>query len=171
MNTPRILRTIRRLGIAGSIGVASFGLVCTAAMAADDPPAALAAPAKASASPSDPLGSARALIQQERWRDAIAELQRINRVGDADWNNLMGYSHRKSRTPDLAAAERYYETALRIDPRHRGALEYSGELFLMKNDVASAKARLASLEGACGRGCAETEQLRSAISQHEAGRR
>jgi tetratricopeptide (TPR) repeat protein len=119
----------------------------------------------------DPLSSARALIQQERWRDAIAELNKINLVGNADWHNLMGYSHRKAKVPDYTAAQQHYDAALRIAPQHRGALEYSGELFLMKGDVAQARGRLASLEAACGRDCAEYQQLQTAIATHGAGKR
>jgi Flp pilus assembly protein TadD len=137
-----------------------------ASIAADDPPAAAAAPARAGAA--DPFAGARNLIQQERWRDAIAELQRVNQTASADWHNLMGYSYRKARTPDLVAAQRHYDAALTIDPRHRGALEYSGELFLMKNDLPAARQRLASLETVCGRNCAEFEQLRTAIAGFEA---
>jgi Flp pilus assembly protein TadD len=142
-------------------------LLAPNAHAADDPPAAPPANS-AKAAPADPLGTARNLIQQDRWRDAITELQRVNLSANADWNNLMGYSHRKAKTPDLAAAQRYYDVALQIDPKHKGALEYSGELYLMKNDLPAAKARLASLETVCGRQCAEFELLRTAIANHEA---
>jgi hypothetical protein len=82
----------------------------------------------------------------------------------------MGYTHRKQATPDLAAAQRYYEAALRLDPKHRGALEYAGELMLMKNDLPGAKAKLSSLEAVCGAGCAETEKLKTAIASFEAGK-
>lgn len=120
------------------------------------------APAKA-----DKLAPARALIAQARWRDAIAALQQVNDRGSADWNNLMGYSHRKAATPDLAAAEGYYDSALRIDPQHRGALEYSGELYLMKNELPRAEERLAALEKAC-RNCEELKDLRAAVAAYKA---
>ena len=128
------------------------------ARAADPVPAA--GPARG-----DPLTPARALIAEGRWRDAIAALQQVNDTSSADWNNLMGYSHRKARTPDLAAAERYYREALRIDPRHRGALEYSGELYLMMGDLGRAEARLAALDQACTFGCDEYKDLKSAIAR------
>jgi len=138
-------------------------LIATAAPlpapAADTPEPA---PAKA-----DKLAPARALIAQARWRDAIAALQQVNDRGSADWNNLMGYSHRKAATPDLAAAESYYDAALRIDPQHRGALEYSGELYLMKNELPRAEERLATLEKTC-RGCEEAKDLRAAVVAYKA---
>lgn len=128
------------------------------------------APAAAPAKSAEPLAIARGLIGQARWRDAIDELKRVNQRQSADWNNLMGYAHRKQAAPDLAAALQYYDAALRIDPRHRGALEYSGELMLMKNDLPGAKARLSSLESVCGPNCAETQKLKTAIASFEAGK-
>ncbi len=143
-------------------------LSATVVCAADDY-AAPASPAKKSEAPTDPLASARALIQQERWRDAIGELKGLNLTANADWNNLMGYSHRKAKTPDYTAALQYYGTALRIDPKHRGALEYSGELFLINKDLPAAQSRLAALDSVCGKSCAEYVQLKTAIASYEAG--
>jgi tetratricopeptide (TPR) repeat protein len=113
--------------------------------------------------PYDPLAGARSLIAENKWVAAIDELKRVNMPRSADWNNLMGYSHRKARTPDLAAAERYYDAALKIDPRHRGALEYSGELFLQLGDLARAEQRLAALAQSCGN-CEEKKDLEAAIA-------
>lgn len=120
--------------------------------------------------PNDPLGGARKLIAEQNWRGAIEELQRVNLTGSADWNNLMGYSHRKARTPDFAAAERYYDAALKIDPKHRGALEYSGELYLMMGDLARAEARLAALDKACFLPCEEHKLLKASIERHKAAK-
>jgi tetratricopeptide (TPR) repeat protein len=142
-------------------------LSLTTAVAADYGQPAAAPVAQDTA---EPLASARTLIGQAKWREAIAELKRVNQPNSADWNNLMGYTHRKQASPDLAAAQRYYDAALRIDPKHRGALEYSGELMLMKNDLPGAKARLSSLEAVCGASCAETEKLKTAIAGYEAGK-
>jgi Flp pilus assembly protein TadD len=157
------MQTIRRPCIA-----LVFVLCATAAHAADDPPSPPPARSSAAPAPVDPLASPRALIAQERWRDAIAELRKANLTDNADWHNLMGYSHRKAKTPDYAAANFHYDAALRLQPQHRGALEYSGELYLMQGDVARAKSRLAHLEAACGTGCAEYKQLQSAIAAHTA---
>lgn len=142
-------------------------LAATAAFAADEPAVSPAPAARQTETPADPLASARALIQQERWRDAITELERVKQTQSADWNNLMGYSHRKAKTPDHAAAQRYYDSALRIDPQHRGALEYSGELALIKNDLPAAQARLSRLDAVCGKTCAEFTQLKAAIASYE----
>jgi tetratricopeptide (TPR) repeat protein len=75
---------------------------------------------------------------------------------------------RKQTPPDLDASERYYNEALRIDPRHRGTLEYSGELYLMKGDLAKAEQRLATLDKLCTLSCEEYTDLKKAIAAYKA---
>ena len=116
----------------------------------------------------DPLAPARAQIVAKNWAGAISELKRINATTSADWNNLMGYTHRKSGAPDFAAAEKFYDEALRIEPKHRGALEYSGELYLMKGDLAKAEQRLAALDKACFMPCEEFTDLKNAVANFKA---
>ncbi|MFT3820092.1 MAG: tetratricopeptide repeat protein [Rubrivivax sp.] len=139
---------------------AAAALLLHPARAADDP-----TPPRGGGA--DKLAPARALIADGKWAAAIDALKAVNDSGSADWNNLMGYSHRKARTPDYAAAERYYDAALRIDPRHKGALEYSGELYLMTGNAAKAEARLAALNGVCGTSCEEYKDLKAAIERHK----
>jgi Flp pilus assembly protein TadD len=131
-----------------------------AALAADTTPPAAAVP--------DKLAEARTLIKAKKWSEAVAELQRINDPTSADWNNLMGYSIRRGSSPDLDASERFYNEALRINPNHRGALEYSGQLYLMKGDLGSAEKRLAVLDKACTFGCEEYTDLKKAIERFKA---
>lgn len=150
------MTSIRRLAALIILATAS----AMPALAADTTPAASPA--------ADRLAPARALIADGKWRDAIEALKQVNDSGSADWNNLMGYSHRKAKTPDFAAAERYYDAALKIDPRHRGALEYSGELYLMMGDLGKAESRLAVLDKACTFGCDEYKALKSAIGEFKA---
>jgi Flp pilus assembly protein TadD len=128
--------------------------------AADTMPSPAAAP--------DELAAVRTQIAAKNWPAAIDELKRINDTGNADWNNLMGYSLRKGPTPDFAGAEKFYNEALRINPRHRGALEYSGELYLQTGDLAKAEQRLATLDKACTFGCGEFSDLKKAIAQYKA---
>jgi tetratricopeptide (TPR) repeat protein len=118
----------------------------------------------------DKLSAVRAQIAAKNFPAAIQELKRLNDSGDADWNNLMGYSLRKAPTPDFAGAEKFYNEALRIDPKHRGALEYSGELYLQIGDLARAEQRLAALDKACFLPCEEYSELKKAIAQYKAGR-
>jgi Flp pilus assembly protein TadD len=116
----------------------------------------------------DNLSQARSLIKDKKWAEAIDELKHVNDPGSADWNSLMGYTLRKAKTPDLDGSERFYNEALRINPRHRGALEYSGELYLMKGDLATAEKRLATLDKACTFGCEEYTDLKKAIERYKA---
>jgi Flp pilus assembly protein TadD len=130
-----------------------------AAFAADDSPA----PATA-----DALAPARAQIAAGHWAAAIEALRQVNDTRSADWNNLMGYSLRSARVPDHEGAERYYAQALKIDPKHRGTLEYSGELALMKGDLPTAEARLATLDQVCTLSCEEYRDLKQAIARYRA---
>jgi Flp pilus assembly protein TadD len=116
----------------------------------------------------DTLSAARAQIAAGQWAAAIEELKKVNDPASADWNNLMGFSLRKGKTPDFASAERYYNEALRIEPKHRGALEYSGELYLMTGDLARAEQRLAALDKACFLPCNELKDLKKAVERYKA---
>ena len=118
--------------------------------------------------PQDKLDAVRVQIAAKQWDRAIEELRRVNDTSSAEWNNLMGYSLRKAKTPDLDASEKYYDDALRIDPRHRGALEYSGELYLMKGNLAMAEKRLAALDKICALPCSEYTNLKKAIARYKA---
>jgi tetratricopeptide (TPR) repeat protein len=115
----------------------------------------------------DKLGAARAQIAQKNWPAALDELKRANDTGNADWNNLMGFTLRKSASPDYASAGKYYDAALQIDPKHRGALEYSGELYLMTNDLPKAEARVATLDKVCSGSCDELSDLKKAVARYK----
>ena len=150
------LRTLTVLLVLAATGLSAH----SADSAPPDPPSRPAA--------SDPLAMARARIQAQQWPAAIEELRKVGATSNADWNNLMGYAQRKQATPDLAAAQRYYDAALRIDPRHLGALEYAGELALMKGELPVAEARLAALDKACNARCEEFDDLKKAIARYKA---
>jgi tetratricopeptide (TPR) repeat protein len=147
-------RSIRGLG---AVTVLTLAFTTSAGWAAD------LAPAK-----SDSLSAARALIAQKKWDAAVDELKRVNDTGNADWNNLMGYSLRKTATPDYAGAEKFYDEALRINPKHRGALEYSGQLYLMTGNLAKAEERLATLDKVCTMPCEEFSDLKKAVARYKA---
>lgn len=146
--------TITRL-----LAVATLAFTMSHAFAADSP-----SPAPAAV---DKLASVRTHIAGKNWSGAIEELKRVNDTGNADWNNLMGYSLRKAAAPDFVGAEKFYNEALRIDPSHRGALEYSGELYLMTNQLTKAEQRLAALDKACTFGCKEFTDLKNAVARYK----
>ncbi len=146
----------------------ALAALCTALAAPSSPAFAADTPEPAPPRVVDPLAAARQRIKAQQWPAAIDELKRVNATNSADWNNLMGYALRKQASPDLDGAQRYYDAALRIDPQHRGALEYSGELALMRGDLATAEARLTVLVKVCSRGCEEREDLEKAIARFKA---
>jgi Flp pilus assembly protein TadD len=119
---------------------------------------------------SDPawLTDARASIKADKYDQAIQQLQAANDTSSADWNNLLGYSLRKKQPPDLVGAEKYYQAALKIDPNHRGALEYYGKLKLMNNDLPGAESLLARLDKVCTFGCEEYSDLKGAVQKYKA---
>jgi Flp pilus assembly protein TadD len=114
------------------------------------------------------LAEVRTSVKSEKYDRAISLLKTANDTSSADWNNLMGYSLRKKQPPDLVGAEKYYQAALVIDPKHRGALEYYGELKLMNNDLPGAEVLLARLDKACFFGCEEYADLKEAIKKYKA---
>ena len=118
---------------------------------------------------SDPvwLTEARTSIKSNNYEQALKQLQSANEINSADWNNLMGYSLRKKQPPDLVLSEKYYQAALKIDPSHRSALEYYGELLLMKKDLPGAEAMLARLNKACLFGCEEYSDLKDSIAKYQ----
>ena len=146
-----------------ALSAASFATSFAQAADTPEPPAA-----RAAAPAADKLAAARKLVDARQWSAAVAELKRVNDPASADWNNLMGFTLRKGTAPDLAASEKYYDAALRIDPHHRDTLEYSGELYLMKGDLAKAQSRLAALRAECGTNCAQYGELKGAIDRYQA---
>lgn len=88
---------------------------------------------------------------------------------DADGYNLLGYSYRKNQKFDLA--KKSYDRALAIEPEHKGAHEYLGELYLQTGQLEKAEAQLEKLAQICGlEGCTEYEELRVAIADFKRGK-
>ena len=106
-------------------------------------------------------------IKNKKYDAAINTLLAANQPSSADWNNLLGFAQRKKTPPNLNAAEFYYQAALKIDPKHKGALEYYGELLLMKNDLLGAEQMLARLDKVCFFSCEEYRDLKEAIVKYK----
>ena len=119
-------------------------------------------------STNDKLTPARTRLAEKNWAAAVDELKKDNDPASADWNNLMGYSLRKADPANAGEAEKFYNEALRIEPRHRGALEYSGELYLITGNLAMAEQRLAALDKACFLPCEEHTDLKRAVARYKA---
>ena len=117
------------------------------------------------------MASARDAIKAKKWKDAIGELKIAVREEpkNADAHNLLAYSYRKQATPDLPQAFEHYNTALRLNPQHKGAHEYIGEAYLMDNKPLEAEKHLAALEKICGnKTCEEYADLSKAIAAYKA---
>ena len=89
--------------------------------------------------------------------------------GNADAHNYMGYVLRKRN--DLKNSAVHYKKALEINPKHLGALEYQGELFLTVSNLDLAKANLEKLDKLCWLGCDEYDDLKASIEAYHKGRK
>lgn len=120
---------------------------------------------------SDPrLARARLAMDAEDWTGAVRVLVRLvaESPDNADAYSYLGQSHRK--LGDLDQALIYYRQALYLDPNHRGALEYLGELYLDINDLPGAEAQLNRLARVCGRDCSEYRDLDEQVRHFKTGR-
>ena len=133
-----------------AISGAAFAMGSTSTAPADQP---------------DPYKQAKSLIDEQKYADAIPILQQLikDKGAYADALNLLGYSYRK--TGDGKTALDYYNQALAMEPKHLGANEYLGELYLEMKMPDQAKQRLAVLKGACG-SCDEEQELSQAIQKY-----
>lgn len=122
-------------------------------------------------STSERLTAARKAIEAKDWARAKTELDAAWREDprNADVHNLLGYSYRKRANPDLPKAFEHYNTALKLNPNHKGAHEYIGEAYLMDKKPAEAEKHLAALEKICGnKTCEEYEDLAKSIAAYKA---
>ncbi len=84
---------------------------------------------------------------------------------NADILSLLGFSYRKTRRFDDALT--FYQSALRVEPKHRGANEYLGELYLETNQLDKAMRQLEILDDLCTFNCKEYSQLKQAIDSYQ----
>ena len=114
---------------------------------------------------SDFAAGKRALAAED-WDGAVAALKlaALRDPGNADIANYIGYAHRRLR--QLGPAMGYYQQALALNPRHRGAHEHLGELFLVLHEPAQAEQQLAALERICLLPCQEFGGLERAIATY-----
>lgn len=141
------------------VGVLMLGATSAPAMMSTDP-----TPTKSRAY----LDGERA-VKAKEYAKAIPLLQQVinNDPRDADAYNLLGYSYRK--TGNAQSALSYYQRALQIDPNHRGANEYLGQLYVEMKDLGKAEERLLKLAQLCQQRCEEYRDLKDAIDKAKAG--
>lgn len=107
-------------------------------------------------------------VKAENFGRALGLLAKVVRSDprNADAWNWIGFSNRKLKRFDDSLVA--YKKALAIDPEHRGANEYLGELYLKTGDLAKARVRLDKLDSICYFGCEEFDDLKRAIKAFEA---
>lgn len=108
----------------------------------------------------------RKMIENQDHAKAIEILRELieSDPDNAEHYNLLGYASRGIN--DYAEASSNYAKALELDPNHKGALEYQGELYLLLNRPARAKANLEALRAICGEICEEYQDLAEEIVKY-----
>ena len=121
-----------------------------------------------SSSTADLFTKAEKKVKAEQYADAIPMLEKVIKQDPKNANalNYLGYSYRKTGHPDKALG--YYEQALAINPNHRGANEYLGELYLELKQLDKAQERLNVLSTACN-GCEEYTELKEKVEAFKSG--
>jgi tetratricopeptide (TPR) repeat protein len=109
------------------------------------------------------LTSARAKIAAKDYKSALEELRGLAEDNQqADVYNLLGFTLRK--TGDFKTSLTYYTKALELEPDHKGAHEYLGELYVETHNMPKAQEQLAVLTKLCPNGCEELDDLKAAIA-------
>lgn len=108
-------------------------------------------------------------VEAGNYRRALELMEQVVRSepDNADAWNYIGFSSRKLNRFEQALAA--YQQALDIDPEHRGANEYLGELYLQMGELDKARERLRVLDKACTFGCEEFDDLEKAIDRYQSG--
>ena len=112
------------------------------------------------------INDAKKLIEKEKYKRAIVKLEKAKKdeADNADIFNYLGFAHRK--IGNYEESKIYYQEALSIQPDHKLALEYQGELYLTLNDINSAQSNLMKLEALCPQGCDALADLNKAVSKY-----
>ena len=114
--------------------------------------------------------AAKTALTQQRYPEALRLLYEVLARDplNAETQNLLGYTHRKSG--NLERAFHHYHEALRLNPGHRGAHEYIGEAYLLAGNLAKAEEHLRELGRLCPSACEEQDDLKKAIADYKARR-
>jgi tetratricopeptide (TPR) repeat protein len=101
------------------------------------------------------------------WNGAIAafELAALRDPLNADIPNYIGYAYRRLR--QLGPAIGHYQRALTLNPRHRGAHEHLGEVYLVLGEPAKTEQLLAALGNLCLIPCEEYDDLKRALAAYK----
>lgn len=111
------------------------------------------------------ISKAEGKIYNEKYEEALPLLEEAREVDpdNADIYNLLGFSQRKLGQTDVAMES--YKKALQLNPEHRRAMEYMGELYLTLKQPEKATTLLKKLQRLCGN-CSEYRMLEKAIADY-----
>ena len=109
------------------------------------------------------------LIRSKDYDKAIRKLKTLTTASSTDFTradvyNEMGFAYRKSEDFDNAA--KYYKKALELDPKHLGAIEYQGEMYVDLGQKENALNNLALLKKLVGENNAYYKELNIYISNN-----
>lgn len=102
------------------------------------------------------------LAKAERYTEALEVLNLMTNPKTAEALNYRGYATRKLGRVDEGIG--YYLQSVRLAPRYAQVREYLGEAYVIKGDLAGAKAQLQTIKSICGTECEEYEDLAKAIA-------
>lgn len=100
------------------------------------------------------------------YQRGLGSLQKVVQADprNADAWNYLGFSQRNLQHFDESLAA--YQKALAINPNHRGANEYLGELYLRTGNLELAREQLARVRSLCPGGCEEHDDLKTAVGAY-----
>ena len=130
--------------------------------------AADTSPTPIESSKPDDFAVGKKAVDSKNWTAAVDSFRKAvaENPKNPDAYNMLGFSLRALGKFDDAFAA--YDKALAIDPKHKGALEYSGMGYLKTNQKAKAEAQLAKLKVICA-SCPETSSLAKAVADYKPG--
>ena len=111
-------------------------------------------------------------IDNQSYNKSLKLLKKLTKREDlgtkrADIYNLLGFSYRKLKKPDLDKSFAAYMMAIELDPSHLGAHEYLGELYLMRDQKDKALIILEKLDQLAGSNSEEYKELKIAIDEYQ----
>src|SRR6202045_2803727 len=103
-----------------------------------------------------------ALVKAGRYGEALAVLDLLGNPNTPVALNYRGYATRKLGRLDEGIG--YYLKSVTLDPHYAQVREYLGEAYVLKGDMAAAKAQLQMIKQICGAVCEEYQHLAVAIA-------
>ena len=154
---------MKKFNVYASVMVSLLGsVIASTTFAADTSPA----PTLTESVKADDFAAGKKALSVKNYSLAAESFKKVvaDNPKNADGYNLLGYSSRWLGKYDEAFAA--YDKALALDPKHKGALEYSGVAYLKVKQKGKAEAQLAKLKSICAT-CEETVDLAKEIAAYK----